>query len=137
MRLLPTLCLLGGLAAAAGCSRTETGPCEPEPRYSTARSAPPVQIPDDLSPPDESGALRLPPGASTAGGSVTAGDCLETPPSFFGESRPFDVTSEDDEDRGESRRERRERRRAERSEAEAPEAEPPPAPSAEDRVIDN
>lgn len=136
MRFLRTCCLLGGLAAAAGCSRMETGPCEPDARYSTARSAPPVQIPDDLSPPDESDALRLPPDAAD-GDSVTAGDCLEAPPSFFGESRPFNVSSEADEDRGASRRERRERRRAERREAEAPAAEPVPAPSGEDRVIDN
>ena len=135
MRLFPTLCLLGGLAAVAGCSRMETSPCDPDPRYSGARSAPPVQIPDDLSPPDESDALRLPP-AVGVDGSVTAGDCLETPPSFFGESRPFQVTSDEDDDR-ESRRERRERRRNERREAEAPAAEPASAPSEDDRVIDN
>ena len=114
----------------------EASPCEPDARYSTARSARPVQIPDDLSPPDESDALRLPPDSS-AGGTVTAGDCLESPPSFFGESRPFDVSSEADEDRGESRRERRERRRNERREAEAPAAEPAPPASADDRVIEN
>lgn len=137
MRFLPIWCLLGGLAAVAACSRTEPLPCEPEARYSTARSAPPVQIPDDLSPPDESDALRLPPDIG-AGASVTAGDCLESPPSFFGESRPFEVSSEDEDD-GESRRERRERRRNERREAEEPAAEPAPAPapSADDRVIDN
>ncbi len=116
----------------------ETSPCEPDARYATARSAPPVQIPDDLSPPDESDALRLPPDVG-ASGTVTADDCLEAPPSFFGESRPFDVSAEEDEDR-ESRRERRERRRAERREAAAPapaEPDPPASPSAEDRVIDN
>lgn len=129
--------MLGGLAAVTGCSRMETSPCEPDARYATARSAPPVQIPDDLSPPDESNALRLPPDLG-ASGTVTAGDCLEAPPSFFGESRPFDVSAEEDEDRGESRRERRERRRAERREADAPaEPEPPASPSDEDRVIDN
>ena len=113
----------------------ETSPCEPDARYSAARSAPPVQIPDDLSPPDESDALRLPPDSGDAGAQPTAGDCLEAPPSFFGESRPFEVSSEDDE--GESRRERRERRRAERREAEAPAAEPAPPPASDDRVIDN
>lgn len=136
MRPLPVLCLLGGLAAVAGCSRMETSPCEPDARYSTARSARPVQIPDDLSPPDESSALRLPPDPGVSG-PVTAGECLETPPSFFGETRPFQVTSDDDEDR-ESRRERRERRRNERKEeADAPAAEPAPAPAEDDRVIDN
>jgi hypothetical protein len=136
MRLLPICCFLSGLAAVAGCSRMETSPCEPDVRYSAARSAPPVQIPDDLSPPDESDALRLPPDVGGSA-SLTAGECLETPPSFFGESRPFEVTSEDDEERGESRRERRERRRAEREAGEVPANEPAPAPEADDRVIDN
>lgn len=134
MRFFATWCLLGGLAAVTGCSRMETSPCEPDARYSAARSAQPVQIPDDLSPPDESNALRLPPDVGGSS-SVTAGDCLETPPSFFGETRPFQVSG--DEDEGESRRERRERRRAERQEAEAPTAEPAPASEADDRVIDN
>lgn len=137
MRSLPALCLLGGLAAIAGCSRMETAPCEPDARYSTARSATPVQIPDDLSPPDETGALRLPPDVG-ASGPVTAGECLETPPSFFGETRPFQVSGEEDKKGREARRERRERRRAERSEeADAPPAEPAPAPAEDDRVIDN
>lgn len=44
-----------------------------------------MQIPDDLSPPDEADALRLPPGA---GGSVAPSDrCLESPPPFSGASR--------------------------------------------------
>ena len=61
MHFCRTWCAIVGLAAIAGCSRQETMPCEPDARYSTARSAPPVQIPDDLSPPDESDAMRLPP----------------------------------------------------------------------------
>ena len=60
-------------------------PCEPEVRYATARSAPPVQIPDDLSPPDESDAIALAGRSSSPVGSITAGECLETPPSFFGD----------------------------------------------------
>jgi hypothetical protein len=47
-----------------------------------------VQIPDDLSPPNENDALRLPP-ALGVGAPTVAGECLEAPPSFFGESRPF------------------------------------------------
>jgi hypothetical protein len=80
--------LIVGLVAIAGCSREQTVSCDVDERYSTARSAPPVQIPDDLSPPNESDAIRLPPdpGASS---SPTAGPCLQSPPSFFGESRPF------------------------------------------------
>ena len=139
-------CSIVGVAAIAGCSRGETLPCQPEARYSTARSAPPVQIPDDLSPPDESDAIRLPAEAAPAV-SITAGECLETPPPFSGDSRPF-LTSEDGKEQ--SRKQRREAKRAERAEASAaqpaaapasPEAAPPkqadPPPANDDRVIDN
>src|SRR6187399_3045060 len=98
-------CLIVGFAAITGCSRGETLPCQPEARYSMARSAAPVQIPDDLSPPDESDAIRLPTDLAPVG-SITAGDCVEKPPSFFGESRPFQTTAEE-----ESRKSRREARR--------------------------
>ncbi|HWN39328.1 MAG TPA: hypothetical protein VNP02_12575 [Gammaproteobacteria bacterium] len=140
-------CSIVGVAAIAGCSRGETLPCQPEARYSTARSAPPVQIPDDLSPPDESDAIRLPAEAAPAV-SITAGECLETPPPFSGDSRPF-LTSEDGKEQ--SRKQRREAKRAERAEASAaqpaaapasqpepapaPQADPPPAN--DDRVISN
>src|SRR5690606_35879281 len=53
-------CLVASLAVLGGCSRQPTSTCEPAARYSTAGSAPPMQIPDDLSPPDEADALRLP-----------------------------------------------------------------------------
>jgi len=108
-----------GLVTIAACSRQETVSCNTDLRYSTARSAPPVQIPDDLSPPNESDALRLPPDAPLADSS-TVGPCLQSPPSFFGENRPFQRDPD----------------------AEAP-AQPPPdqgaPPSADagDRVIDN
>jgi hypothetical protein len=145
MRQRATWCLIVGLAATAGCSRQQTTACEPDERYSTARSVPPVQIPDDLSPPNENDALRLPP-VAVADGSATAGECLEAPPSFFGESRPFQV-SEDSQEQTESRRSRREARREARretrSEAPAEQTEAAPAeqrdpePANDDRVIDN
>ena len=137
MRFCRTWCAIVGLAAVAGCSRQQTLPCEPDARYATARSALPVQIPDDLSPPNESDALRLPPdvGSSEV---ITAGECLEAPPPFFGESRPFLGAEEP------SRQSRREARRAAREEARtegqpgAAQPEPPDAPpSDDDRVIDN
>ena len=141
MRLTRTWCVIVGLAAVAGCSRNETLPCQPEARYSGARSAPPVQIPDDLSPPDESDAIRLPADVAPAG-SITAGECLEAPPPFSGDSRPF-LTSEDSA--GQSRKQRREAKRAERAQSSAaqPEAAPAsrseadPPPAGDDRVIDN
>lgn len=145
MRLGRTWCVIVSFAAITGCSRGETLPCQPEVRYATARSAPPVQIPDDLSPPDESDAIRLPTEAAP-GGAIKAGDCLETPPPFSGDSRPF-LTSEEEP----SRKQRREAKRAERAEASAaqpvaapasqPETAPPtqadPPPANDDRVISN
>lgn len=78
-------CLVASVALLAGCSRQPTSNCEPVERYSTASSAPPIQIPDDLSPPNEADALRLPPGAVA---NVTPSDrCLESPPPFSGASR--------------------------------------------------
>jgi uncharacterized lipoprotein len=133
--------LVVGLAAVAGCSRQETVSCNSDARYTTARSAQPVQIPDDLSPPNETDALRLPPDVGSGTG---PGPCLQSPPSFFGESRPFQVDAEES-----SRRARREARREERREArgeatvDAPAGttEPQPAPSdaaqESDRVIEN
>lgn len=121
MRAYNVLSLIVALAAIVGCSRQATDPCEPEARYATARSAQPVQVPDDLSPPNESDALRLPPGVGV-GEATVAGECLEAPPSFFGESRPFR--------RGDEAADREQERN------DAPE--PEPAPSSDgDRVIDN
>jgi hypothetical protein len=134
--------LVVGLVSIAGCSRQPTTPCEPEQRYATARSSQPVQIPDDLSPPNENDALRLPSPAGGAG-SIEAGECLETPPSFFGESRPFQLDAENGQlSRRERRQARREEREQEDSEAPAdnsatPPAEPREPPSDQDRVIEN
>jgi hypothetical protein len=138
MRSFRTACLIAGLAASAGCSRQEVEPCEPEPRYSTARSAQPVQIPDDLSPPDESDAIRLPP-LGVASGPIVAGACLEAPPPFSGELRPASVPAEEP-----SRRQaRREARRQASGETPATPSEPAPAErepapaGGDERVIDN
>jgi hypothetical protein len=119
MRARTALWLIVGIAATYGCSRQETTPCEPEARYATARSAQPVQIPDDLSPPEEEDALRLPPDLSESTTAI-AGECLEAPPSFFGESRPFR--------RGDEEADREQER----------EVRPAQTPSSDgDRVIDN
>jgi hypothetical protein len=83
IKALVALCIACGLC---GCGRDHTLACEGTERYSTASSAPPVQIPDDLSPPDETNSLRLPPtGAATA--AVTR-PCLETPPGFYADGAP-------------------------------------------------
>jgi len=137
-----TTCLIVGLAAVMGCSRQDAAPCMPEARYSTARSAPPVQIPDDLTPPNENDALRLPPEAVVSR-PVVAGECLESPPPFFGDSaRPVrsDAAAEEDDSSRRSRRQARREAQGEAQEtettAEPPPVEPPP-PSSDERVIDN
>ena len=87
--MLPYRVLLAASLAIAvtACGRENTIGCDATERYATAQSVQPVQIPDDLSPPDETAALRLPPGP--AGGSrAPSQPCLESPPSFFGEGRP-------------------------------------------------
>ena len=147
MHLNRTWCVIVGLAAVTGCSRQQTAPCEPEARYSTARSVQPVQIPDDLSPPDESDAIRLPADVAPVA-PITAGECLETPPPFFGDSRPF-LNGAEEESRKSRREARREAKREARAEASAteaapatqPDAAPPeqrdPEPADSDRTIDN
>jgi hypothetical protein len=110
------------LLAIAGCSRDKTVTCTPDARYSTARSAAPVQIPDDLSPPNESDALRLPPDGAVATTAAPV-EYLDAPPSFFGDSQPF---------RRGSNSEGREPAPAEQ----APAASDAPAAGG-DRVIDN
>jgi hypothetical protein len=75
------------LCGLCGCGRDRTlAACEATERYATATSAPPVQIPDDLSPPDETDSLRLP--AVEGGASAVPRPCLETPPGFYAEGAP-------------------------------------------------
>jgi len=145
MRFCGLLTAIVALAAVTGCSRGESVACVTDPRYSGARSSQPVQIPDDLSPPSESDAIRLPPDTGAVA-SLAAGECIEEPPPFFGDTRPF-VTNAETE--AQSRRERRAARRAAEAQAPAGQAvgaptEPTPAPApsepapaGDDRVIDN
>lgn len=69
-----------------GCSREKALTCESGDRYAAARSTQPIQIPDDLTPPAEDEALRLPP--ETGNPRAPSQPCLESPPSFYGEGRP-------------------------------------------------
>ena len=74
------------IAWLSGCGRDHTLACEATARYASATSAPPVQIPDDLSPPDEKDSLRLPPVATNA--AAPTRPCLESPPGFYAEGAP-------------------------------------------------
>lgn len=122
MRLGSGLLLVLALAAIGACSRQpQTASCEPSDRYTTARSVAPVQIPDDLSPPDETDALRLPPVVPTPT-EVATEACLEVPPAFFRGGRPGASQASEDAEPGDS--------------AEAPAQEAPPEDGG-DRAIDN
>ena len=69
-------------AMAAGCGRRGEVRCEDPERYSTSDSIPPVRVPEDLSLPNETESLVIPPGARTTQ-SASETECLETPPDFF------------------------------------------------------
>jgi len=74
-------CLVSACGGAMRCDQPE--------RYSDARELPPVQVPDDLTPPDESGSLRIPQTANTATRKVSRkGPCLESPPEYFEGGEP-------------------------------------------------
>jgi hypothetical protein len=74
------------LCGLSACSREQTLACEPTERYISASSSPPVQIPDDLSPPDESESLKLPPEGGTV--APRSRPCLESPPGFYADGAP-------------------------------------------------
>ena len=72
------------ICALYGCGGERELTCEATERYSAAGSIPPVRIPDDLSPPDESESLRLPPPPSLESRMTGARrGCLESPPDYF------------------------------------------------------
>ena len=120
MRRPAKVCLALGLALVlvAGCSRQGEMRCEPTSRYTAARSVPAVQIPDDLSPPSETDALRLPDVPTNA--DQPEGECLESPPSFLRGSRLGRGTAS-----------------ASPAETPAAEAQPPEPPADPSRVIEN
>jgi hypothetical protein len=74
-----------GCAVLTGCHRGNTTGCEDTRRYAKAASATPVQIPDDLTPPSETDALRLPP--ITTNNRAPTQPCLEDPPAFSDQIR--------------------------------------------------
>jgi hypothetical protein len=114
--LVVAVCL--GCAFLVGCHRSNTSGCEDTRRYAKAASASPVQIPDDLTPPSETDALRLPP--VVANNRAPTQPCLEDPPAFSEQIRlggradpadPAATKSDAGEKQEPSRRERRQQRR--------------------------
>lgn len=85
MTILRTLLALGVAAGVVACGGSEAAlRCQDESHYATSSSAPPVRVPEDLSVPDESQALQIPPGDPLpVKGEDDPPDCLELPPDFF------------------------------------------------------
>ncbi len=104
-----------GCVILVGCHRSNTSGCEDTRRYANAASASPVQIPDDLTPPSETDALRLPP--VVANNRAPTQPCLEDPPAFSeqiqlgGRADAAKAGSDAGAAQKPSRRERRQQRR--------------------------
>jgi len=77
-------------SVVSSCSRDIGLRCVDQERYLGSEEEAPVQIPDDLTPPDESQSLRIP--APLEEGAAeqlqSTGACLESPPEFFDEGAP-------------------------------------------------
>ena len=85
-----------------GCSRNAGLRCENQARYDGAEEVAPLMIPNDLDPPSEAEALRIPAtGESTvasesqasgepqdSAADADAASCTEAPPDFFQEGLP-------------------------------------------------
>ena len=83
--------LLGVLATSwfGSCSGGIGLRCEDPARYTDSGEIPPVRIPDDLSPPDESQSLRIPaPVEGDVEQLTSRGPCLESPPDFYEAGAP-------------------------------------------------
>lgn len=72
------------LVALTGCSGRGEFRCENPARYIASESSPPLRIPGDLTPPDQSGALVIPPADGRDPTIREPGRCLESPPPYQG-----------------------------------------------------
>lgn len=83
--------LIGVLAtwSLGGCASRFAARCEDPARYAESGQIPPVRIPDDLSPPEQSEALQIP---APIEGEVeqleSRGSCLESPPDYYEAGSP-------------------------------------------------
>ena len=85
-RLLAVLIALAAASLVTGCGATR---CEKPDRYAGSGELPPVQVPDDLTPPDESRSLRIPQASARDRRKVSRrGPCLESPPDYFEGGQP-------------------------------------------------
>ena len=78
--------VFAGMILTTACGATR---CEKPERYAGSGELPPVQVPDDLTPPDESRSLRIPPVSDKERRKVSRkGPCLESPPDYFEGGQP-------------------------------------------------
>ncbi|MFL2547476.1 MAG: hypothetical protein ACJ0SL_09010 [Candidatus Rariloculaceae bacterium] len=72
-------------ASLSSCASRFAATCVDPERYTDNGQMSPIRIPDDLSPPDESNSLQIPPAIE---GEVeqleSRGNCLESPPDYYG-----------------------------------------------------
>ena len=86
MRPLRLTAVLVAASLGAACGGTH---CEKPARYAGSGELPPVQVPDDLTPPDESRSLRIPQATTAEVRNVPRkGPCLESPPDYFEGGQP-------------------------------------------------
>lgn len=74
------LALLG-----AACSGERGLSCVDTERYESSSTSPPIRVPDDLTPPDETDALVIPQVPASELADAAPEGCLEAPPDFFEE----------------------------------------------------
>ena len=79
------LLLIGFSSVAVGCGRLGLGglKCEDPEAYVNSTEIAPVQVPSDLTLPDETGSLEIPPELDEKELAQMRGPCLESPPEFF------------------------------------------------------
>ena len=79
------LFLVGFASVAVGCGRLGLGglKCEDPEVYVNSREIAPVQVPSDLTLPDETGSLEIPLELDEKEVTQMRGPCLESPPEFF------------------------------------------------------
>ena len=77
--------VVGFASILVGCSRLGLGKlkCEDPEIYTNSGEIAPVQVPNDLSLPDEGESLEIPPELSERGVAQMRGPCLESPPEYF------------------------------------------------------
>lgn len=79
----PSLLLAAVSVLSTGCGRLSVVACEQADQYQYATESGPVQVPDGLTPPDQSRALQIPEVPPETQSVEKRGDCLESPPEYF------------------------------------------------------